>query len=118
VREENQSIRNDNLRLTLSGHEKEYIAKALIKARRRVKIWAILSLVCIAVALSVWGLNHFDAMPPRDMFQNTLVAGLLSWLAICFAAILRLLFAVFNYRKFCVFRDDHDKFLRKYHRAV
>jgi len=28
VREENQSIRNDNLRLTLSGHEKEYIAKA------------------------------------------------------------------------------------------
>ncbi len=136
--DEGQSIRNDNLRLTLSPQEKDYIEKGLIKTRRPVWVLAILSLGCIVVGMtSIWILytrieqwnqlpevrKYIDGYviversePKYTWVETTAISVVLITAAVGFVVLLKLIFAILDHVKFRGYRDNHEKFLKQYRR--
>ncbi len=102
-------VRNETLRLTLSGHERLYIDQGLARAVRTSKRIALLLSICTgAVLVSIFA---FDGR------------GYLVWLVVLasvvgFVSALKLLFALIDVFKFRSYRNDHEKFLKHYRRGT
>lgn len=102
-------VRNETLRLTLSGHERLYIDQGLVRAVRKAKLLALLLTICTGaflVSVLVYG------------GRGTLVWIVLLSSAIGFVCALKLLFALIEVFKFRSYRIDHEKFLKHYRRGT
>lgn len=133
-----KAIRNKPLRLTLSGHERQFIEDGWARAVRSVKFLSVLFLASVAVLVS-----SFSLYEPRDLQRNPIraeekiVNGRLTYVdkqdpartqfyihgavvlvasVVGFVAALKLLFAVVELLKFRGYRNDHEKFLKQYRR--
>jgi len=134
------AIRDKPLRLTLSGHERRYIEDGWARAVRSVKVLSALLLLGaggLFLAFSFYEGRDYVANPIRA--EEKIVDGRITYVdkhdpamthlyvygvtallsaVIGFVAALKLVFAVVELLKFRGFRNDHERFLKRYRRRT
>ncbi len=135
-----EAVQNKPLRLTLSGHERQYIDNEWARAVRSVKVLTVLlmlSAAAIIVAMSFHKARDYERNPIRA--EEKIVNGRLTYVdkrdpamtqffiygaivlvsaVVGFVAALKLMFAIAELFKFRGYRNDHEKFLKQYRRKV
>lgn len=133
-------VRNKPLRLTLSGHERQFIDEGRARALRSIKI--LTALILISVFVIVVANSHYDG---RDYATNPILAeekmvdGKLTYVVkhdtamtyfyvflgvmlvaavVGFVAALRLVFAVVDLFRFRAYRENQEKLLKRYRRRA
>lgn len=134
------AIRNKPLRLTLSGHERQYIDVCRAQALRSVKALTVLLLLAAAAIITATSLyvprdyvanpiraeekivdgrvTYVDKHDPATTQLYIFGATMLLSSVVGFVAALKLVFAVIELLKFRAYRNDHEKFLKHYRRRA
>ena len=100
------AIRNKPLRLTLSGHERQFIDDGWARAVRSVKFLTVLLLTSAAGLVMSYTLAQF--------FSHWAVVSVAA--VVGFVAALKLGLAVAELLKFHGYRKDHELFLKQHRR--
>lgn len=131
-------LRNQPLRMTLSGHEKRYIDDGYVLALRSLKRLSAILLVCIVTlvtALVLYESRDYETNPIQS--EERLVDGRVTYVdkhdsattqlylyvvatllsaVVGFVVALKLIFAIIEVLRFRAFRDDHEMFLKQFRR--